>query len=157
MTLGKDLRVTFDDLVKQLDTQQVEAERLRHELSGAFTQLIKANETARLQLNKELAEEKERGVEDRNKILVEMTAYMTTLMRNTGTAQEARLDNRIGLVEKNMIEATASCLQVQEDYEQSMDTWMKSERNLLAGVMRSREGIKSKIKTDWTVSYTSLF
>lgn len=154
VSLGKDLRLTFDDLVKQLDAQQAEAEKLRRELSGACSALIKANEASRMKLRKELAEEKQKGAEDRAKILQHMTAYMSTLLDTTGAAQEARMEDQVDSTERELVNATSACQRAQEGYEKSMDAWMHSERAVLAGVLRSRDGIKSKIKTDWTVSAT---
>jgi len=153
-SLGKDLRSTFDDLVRQLDAQQAEAERLRRELSNACAELVKSNEDARLRLRKDVEEEKQRGAEDRANAIVQMTAYMTALLQRSGSAQDARLDSRVECFEQGMISASSTCQQAQENYEKSMDSWMHSERAILAGVLKSRDGIKSKIKSDWTVSDT---
>jgi len=122
------------------------------ELSGACAELVKSSESSRLQLKNELAEEKQRNAEDRTKIISQMTAYMAALLEDTGASQEARWADRVECVERDITKATTKCQKAQAVYEKSMDAWMDSEHAILAGVLKSRDGIKSKIKTDWTVS-----
>lgn len=146
-SLGKDFKHTFDDLVKQLNHQQAQADELRCDLKNASAELAEANEHASTQLNTVLAEEKERAAADRDSLI----AQMTTLIRLNGELQDKRLESKINGVQAEIKTSTQRYEEKQSSFQVSMDSCLSRDKSIVDDILESRENVKTKIKKDWTV------
>ncbi|KAF4541780.1 Kinesin family protein [Lasiodiplodia theobromae] len=128
--LGRDFKSTFDDLIKQLNEQHTEVDTLRKQMSEANFEILAANKAAHASVVSVVEEEKQKAVAEREELLAQMAA----LMKSTAAAQEQRLAKRIANV---------------ESYNKNMDGWVNRASDLVTGVVKSRENVKTKIKADF--------
>jgi kinesin family protein 11 len=152
-SLGRDFKTTFDDLVKDLNEQQAENERLHQQVVEANTALIEANKASEGQLAKLVDEEKQKSAEDRQELLSQITALMTA----NASAQEKRLEERLSAVREEIAAANAAYEAKQDVYREGVNAWTEKSRDILAGVSKSRETVKTKIKSDFAVSAACQF
>lgn len=150
-SLGKEFKITFDEFVKHLNQQQIEANNLRRQILDAGVALTDANKEASLSLAKVIAEEKNRATEERTNLINQITS----LIQSQGEAQEKRLDARVVSIQEQIGLSNEAYHQQHERYDTSMDTWSGKETTLVENVHKSCENVKSKIKKDWTVSLAS--
>ncbi|KAH8728916.1 P-loop containing nucleoside triphosphate hydrolase protein [Phaeosphaeriaceae sp. PMI808] len=147
-SLGRDFKTTFDDLVKDLNEQQAENERLRQEVVDANTAMIKANKASQDQIAHIIDEEKQRSAEERQRLLSQITA----LVGATSDAQEMRLSEKLSGVREEIGVANTAFEAKQETYTTSIDTWSSRSQDILAGVSKSRDAVKTKIKSDFAAA-----
>lgn len=148
--LGKDFKNTFDDLVKQLNHSRAEANDLRAQLSDAGKELVKANESASSKLSSVLSEEKARAATDRANLI----AQMTSLVQSLGESQEQRLEGKLGSIQAEITSSNERYEHLHESYQTSMTEWSEKEKAIVDDILKSRESVKTKIKTDWLVNLT---
>lgn len=146
-SLGRDFKTTFDDLVKDLNDQQAENERLHQQVVEANTAVIEANKATEDQLARVVEEEKQKSVEDRQQLLAQITALMTA----NADAQEKRLEERLSTVRQEIAAANTAFEAKQGAYTEGVSAWSEKSRDILAGVSKSREAVKTKIKSDFAV------
>lgn len=147
-SLGRDFKTTFDDLVKDLNEQQVENERLHQQVLDANAALVEANKTSRGQIAHIVDEEKQRSAEERKQLLSQITALVSA----TADAQETRLSEKLSGVSEGIGAANTSFEAKQEAYTAGINTWSSRSQDILAGVSKSRDVVKTKIKSDFAVA-----
>ena len=121
---------------------------MRRQLSAATNALVQSDARTSERLEAALLEEREQAAEDRQKLISEITS----LVNNASDKQDVRWNDRVTLARSGMA-TSQSIFQVANDkYDRSMDTWSQKENLLVEEVMKSREGLKSKMKKDWAVN-----
>ena len=148
-SLGRDFKSTFDDLVKHLNEQQAEVNQLRQQIVQADMALLAANSTAQNKLTQVINEEKLKAAEERQHLLTQITS----LVNSTAEAQESRMTSKIIGVSEGIDSAHAAYNTVHDAYNQGMDNWSKKSKELVSGVVSSRDSVKTKIKADFAVSF----
>lgn len=146
--LGRDFKTTFDDLVKDLNDQQIENERLHQQVVEANAALVEANKTSQGQLEKVMNEEKQKSADDRQQLLSQLTAIINA----NADAQEKRLDEKLSAVREEMNAANATFETKQDAYADGVIAWSDKSRDILAGVSKSRDAVKTKIKSDFAAA-----
>lgn len=147
-SLGRDFKTTFDDLVKDLNEQQAENERLHQQVLEANSALIERNKTSQRELADFVAEEKEKSADDRQQLLSQITA----LINANADAQEKRLNDRLSTVSEEIGIASAAFETKEGAYTEGVNAWSNRSRDILAGVSKSRDIVKTKIKSDFAVA-----
>jgi kinesin family protein 11 len=147
-SLGREFKNTFDDLVKNLNEQQVDNERLQQQVHDANAALLLANKASQGQLTQVIDEEKQKAAEERTQLLTHITSLITA----NAEAQEKRLSEKISTVSEGIDTASGAFETTQGAYTDGMKAWSNKSQDILTGVAKSREGVKTKIKTDFAVS-----
>jgi kinesin family protein 11 len=147
-SLGRDFKTTFDDLVKDLNEQQSENERLHQQVLEANAALVKANKTSQGQITHILEEEKQKSADERQRLLSQITALVSA----TADAQEMRLSEKMADVSEEIGAASTTFESKQEAYTTGINTWSGKSQDILAGVSKSRDAVKTKIKSDFAVA-----
>lgn len=148
-SLGKEFKSTFDDLVKNLNEQQAENERLQQQVLDANTALVRANKASQAQLTKIIDEENQKGAEERQQLLAQITSLITASAEN----QVNRLNEKVSLVSEGLTTANETMETEQSAYSEGMKSWSSKSQDILAGVAKSRDAVKTKIKSDFAVSH----
>jgi kinesin family protein 11 len=146
--LGRDFKTTFDDLVKDLNEQQAENERLHQQVLDANAALVKANKTSQGQISHILDDEKQRSTEERQRLLSQITALVSA----TADAQDIRLEEKLSGVSQEIGTANAAFEKKQETYTAGISSWSDRSQDILAGVSKSRDAVKTKIKSDFAAA-----
>jgi kinesin family protein 11 len=146
-SLGRDFKATFDDLVKDLNEQQAENERLHQHVLEANTALVKANKVSQGQITHIIDEEKQKSAEERQRLLSQITALVSA----TADAQEIRLNEKLSTVSDDISVANTSFETKQGTYSEGVHAWANRSQDILAGVSKSRDTVKTKIKSDFAV------
>lgn len=147
-SLGRDFKNIFDELVKHLNAQKVEANDLRKQLSKASQAAVQADADISARLQACLTEEREQAVLDRQSLL----SQITDLINRSGEQQDARWVSKIDTVRSDIGNSTSKFQTAEKLYSEGMDVWSQKESLLVEEVLRSRETLKSKMKKDWNVS-----
>jgi kinesin family protein 11 len=147
-SLGRDFKTTFDDLVKDLNDQQAENERLHQQVLDANAALIAANKTSQGQIAHIVDEEKHKAAEERHRLLSQITALVSA----TADAQEMRLSEKLSGVSKDLVTANTSFEAKQDTYTEGITSWSSRSQDILAGVSKSRDAVKTKIKSDFAAA-----
>lgn len=146
-SLGRDFKTTFDDLVKDLNEQQADNERLHREVLAADTTLIEANKASQAALEHVVTEEKEKSAADRQLLMTQITALITA----NADAQERRLDEKLANVSAGINTAAVTFESKRGAYTEGVGAWSNRSRDILTGVAKSRDAVKMKIKSDFAV------
>lgn len=151
-SLGRDFKTTFDDLVKDLNEQQAENERLHQQVLEANAALLQANKASRGQISQVIDEEKQKSAEERQRLLSQITA----MIHATADAQEIRMTEKLSNVGDELESANTAFEAKQSTYSEGVNAWSARSVDILAGVSKSRDAVKTKIKSDFAVSITLL-
>ncbi|KAF1947277.1 kinesin [Clathrospora elynae] len=146
--LGRDFKTTFDDLVKDLNEQQADNERLHQRVVEANTALVESNKASQEQLAQIVDGEKQKSVEDRQQLLLQITSLISA----NADAQEKRLDEKLSAVREEIGAANVALEKKQSTYTEGVNSWSNRSRDILAGVSKSRDVVKTKIKSDFAVA-----
>ena len=92
-----------------------------------------------------LNEERAQAAQDRQTLL----AQITTLINQSGEAQDSRWESNINIVRKEIASARSTLDTANANYNTSMDIWSEKENLLVGEVLKSRDTLKSKMKDDW--------
>ena len=149
-SLGRDIRGIFDDLTRRLDDQKSEADELRRQLSIATNALAAENAATSARLETILEEERSQAALERQDFL----SKLIPMFNEMGEAQDKRWSTKISSVREGMNASQSAFRESECSYMASMDSWSERETDLVAQVQNSREVLKGKMKTDWTVSST---
>ena len=95
-----------------------------------------------------MAQEKAQSAEDRNNLI----SQMKSLVEHFGERQEKRLDTKTDSLRKEITDSTSSFQKQQTNFEQKMNAWAVKNKTVDGEISSAREKIKSKIKSDWSVS-----
>ncbi|EME48975.1 hypothetical protein DOTSEDRAFT_40227 [Dothistroma septosporum NZE10] len=146
VSLGREFKTLFEDLIRRMNEQQAEAQRLRQEVLEANATFIEAGHSSRSQL--QLAVEKERDIaaKERGTLL----SQITSLVHNSATAQEARMNGYLEIANKRIKTSEDEYRVAEQTYGSGMDSWSANGQSLIDSSVKARESIKAKLKTDWT-------
>jgi kinesin family protein 11 len=147
-SLGKDFKNTFEGLSKRLVDQQTENQRLHQQILEANSALVSANAAAQSEIVDVIGEEKQKATEERQQLL----AQITSLINSTAETQDRRLNERMMSVNEGIGAANGAYNTEQIAYSEGMDAWSTNFSDILAGVAKSRDTVKMKIKADFAVS-----
>jgi kinesin family protein 11 len=146
-SIGRDFKTTFEDLIKSLNEQQAENERLHAQVLETNLALIEANKNSQGRLSQVVNDEKQQSAEERQQLLVQISA----LMDANAEAQEQRLNERLASVSEEIDAANTAFAQQQEAYTQNANAWSDRSKAIVAGIATSRDVVKSKLKSDYAV------
>lgn len=146
-SLGRDFKNTFEELVKNLHRQKLEAEQLRQAASSAMAAAIQAENNVSARLNACLSEERSQMAMDRQALL----SQITELINKSGENQDARWESRINAVYKDLSTSISSTQAANKAFNDNMDLWSEKEDRLADEVTKSRDTLRSKMKNDWMV------
>jgi kinesin family protein 11 len=147
-SLGQDFKSTFNDLVRELNEQKSGAEKLRLQIVAANNELAVKNSASTIRLSTLLEEERQTQAAERQALLTQIT----TLINSTTQKQEQRVEQGITSIRTEFDDAAAVHSKVQETYAVDEREWCAQSDELVSKVIRSRDSVKNKIKTDFAVS-----
>ncbi|KAH7119976.1 P-loop containing nucleoside triphosphate hydrolase protein [Dendryphion nanum] len=147
-TLGREFKMTFDDLVKNLNEQQAENERLHRQILDTNAALVESNQAAQGRLVEVIDEEKQKAAEERQNLL----AQITSLINTSADTQEKRLVDRMSGVREELATANVTHDADQAVYSAGINAWTDKSKDILASVAKSRDGVKTKIKADFAAA-----
>lgn len=150
-SLGREFKNTFDDLIKSLNEQQAENERLNQQILEANAALVASNKAAQGRLVEVVDEEREQSALERQQLLAQITSLVTA----NAEAQEKRLRQQMAGVSDNIGAANVAHNTQQSVFEEGINAWSGKSKDILSGVSKSRDAVKSKIKGDFAVCYSS--
>jgi kinesin family protein 11 len=134
--------------VKNLNEQQAENDRLHHEVRDANAALVEANKASQSRLVKVIDEEKQNAAEERMKLL----SQVSSLINASAETQEKRLSEKVSSVGEEIGAATAAHDIKQIAYNEGMDAWTNKSKDIVVGVSKSRDAVKSRIKSDFAAA-----
>lgn len=146
--LGKDFKAIFEDLVRHMTAQRSESDNLRRQLQSATSTIALQNASISSRLQEAVEEERRQAVDDRQKLLTQITALITI----QAEAQESRLSERAAQVQKGLSESSTSLDGALVHYDEGMQAWDEKEGEMLEVVKKSRDQLKTKLKDDWTAA-----
>ncbi|KAF2009334.1 kinesin family protein-like protein [Aaosphaeria arxii CBS 175.79] len=146
--LGRDFKNTFDELTKGLNEQQVENDRLHQHMKEANAALIESNKLTRHRLVELVDDEKQKAAEERQQLL----SQITSLLSSTADAQEKRLTDRVSRLREDLEMADMAYESEQMTYNEGMSAWTSKSKEILVGVTRSRDAVKTKLKADFAAA-----
>ncbi|KAL7939478.1 P-loop containing nucleoside triphosphate hydrolase protein [Trichoderma chlorosporum] len=144
-SLGKDFKSIFEDLVRHITSQRCESDNLRRQLQSATNTIMLQNAGISTRMQEALEEERRQAAEERQKLLTQISALITT----QAESQESRFADRTLQMQKNMADYNTSLEGAIIQYGQGMDAWDQKEGELMEEVKKSRDQIKTKLKDDW--------
>ncbi|KAK3078803.1 hypothetical protein LTS18_006587, partial [Coniosporium uncinatum] len=96
-------------------------------------------------LSQVLDEEKQKAASERSALLDQITSLVTA---NT-TAQESRVSGYMTSFGQAVNAAASSHAEAEDAFNQGMDTWTERSRAVVGNLTKSRDSIKTRIKTDF--------
>ncbi|KAK3072277.1 Kinesin- motor protein, partial [Teratosphaeriaceae sp. CCFEE 6253] len=146
VSLGKEFKGIFDGLIKRMNEQQFEAERLRQQISRANAGFVEAEQVSRQQLQLAMEAERETAAAERAALLEKITG----LVNDTASRQQARVSGYLDGAKKRVKVSGDEYHAAQQTYGSGMDTWTKNAQGLVESSVKSRDAIKTKLKGDWS-------
>ncbi|KAF2210966.1 hypothetical protein CERZMDRAFT_85869 [Cercospora zeae-maydis SCOH1-5] len=146
VTLGRDFKTLFDDLIRRMNEQQAEAQRLRQEIMEANASFVDASHSSQEHLRQAVEKEHEVAAKDREALLMQIGS----LINNSAAAQEARMAGYLESANKRIKTSADEYAIAQQTYGSGMDSWSTSGQELIHSSVQARETIKTKLKADWT-------
>ncbi|RPB21587.1 kinesin-domain-containing protein [Terfezia boudieri ATCC MYA-4762] len=147
--LGREFKIRFDNTQKHMTAKQAEIEKLRLELASTASSLIDSSSKTSSKLNSIIAEEKERSDAERQRMLEQITAQITSLVNANAEEERRRLSNRIALVRGDLDMSNNQFAEANSGYNKRMMDWTASEDTYLSELIASRENLKTKMVQDW--------
>ncbi|KAL1612935.1 Kinesin-related motor protein [Paraconiothyrium brasiliense] len=144
--LGREFKNTFVDLIKSLNEQQAENERLHQQVQEANSALVQANKASQGRLLQVVDEEKQKSAEERQQLL----AQVTSLINANADAQDKRLNEKVFGVCEEIGTANASFEVEHSAYSEGVGNWINKSKDILAGISKSQDTVKTKIKSDFS-------
>ena len=148
VSLGREFKTIFEDLIKRMNDQQEEAQKLREQIVLANTAFVEAGHTSQEALQTAVEEERQTAATDRAALLARVSA----LINDSATSQEARLQSHIEQASKRIKTSEDEYRLAQQVYGSGMDAWNTNAHSLIDTSIKSRDTIKSKLKADWGVA-----
>ncbi|KAJ4345169.1 Kinesin- motor protein [Ascochyta clinopodiicola] len=146
--LGRDFKSTFDGLVKSLNTQQTENDRLHAQVLEANAALLAANSHTQGRLAQVVDEEKQKSAEERQQLLQQITA----LIGANADAQDERMNEKLASVGAGLGAANAAFETQQSAYTSGVEAWNNQSKSIVAGVTTSRDAMKTKLRGDYEMA-----
>lgn len=146
VSLGKEFKGLFEGLIKQINDQQTDADRLRQQIVQANATFVQAGQASHQQLHEALNAERETATSER----VALLARIAGLINESAAAQEVRMDGFLEVANKRIKTSEDEYRVAQQAYNSGMDSWNSSAKSLMESSIKSRDAIKTKIRGDWT-------
>ena len=151
--LGRDFKSIFEDILKQLAAQKDEAAQLRLSLREANQRNFKAIQDASDQLQTCIESERNASRDDR----IALMAQISTLMDQVAAKQDDRLIRNVNATSSLLATSRKDFEEADRSYAEGMSKWAHQDTDLLEKVIKSRDELKNRMKTDWTVSFRHTF
>ena len=146
VSLGREFKGVFEDLIKRMNEQQAEAEKLRLQIARANSTFIEAGHASQTQLQKAVEDERAAAAAERETLV----AKIASLVHDSATKQEIRMSGYVEGASKRIKTSEDEYRVVQQAYDSGMDVWNGNSSALIDSTIRSREAIKTKLKGDWS-------
>ena len=147
-SLGKDIRGVFEELVKHLEVQKTECQSLRSQLNVALEGKSKAEADLSSRLAASLTKEREKAAADRRDLLANVSA----LVERSSEVQERRWSEEVNNIQKDLVASQTTFNSAKSRYDEGSDLWAINENLFVDEVIKSRDKLKSQLKSDWNVS-----
>lgn len=144
-SLGRDFKSTFDELLRELNEQQEESQRVQQAMMKANGELCAQNEQLRARLTAVLEEEKQAAAVERQSLL----SQIATLISNATSAHEARLERGINDVSRDLALRQQEHQRLNEAFNTDSGRLTEKSQALTNSMTKSRDTIKAKIKADF--------
>ncbi|KAK5163098.1 Kinesin- motor protein [Saxophila tyrrhenica] len=145
VSLGREFKTIFGDLVERMNQQRDEADRLRQQISQANNSYVTAGEESQVQLQRAIEEERQTAAAERTALM----AKVSSLLNESAMAQETRISGFVEGANKRLRTSADEYRTSQQAYGSGMDSWNGRSQSLIDTTLKSREAIKSKLKADW--------
>ena len=145
-SLGREFKTLFEDLIKRMNQQQADAQRLRQQIVDANTNLIKAEHSSQAELKDVVDKERDTAAKERKTLLSKISA----LVSDSAAAQDARMQGHFEMASKRIKTSEEEFRVAQQTYGSGMDTWATGSQSMIDSAIRARESIKTRLKADWT-------
>lgn len=145
-SLGRDVATLFEDLIRRMNDQQEQAQRLRQQITKANDTFTEAGQASQEQLFQVVEREKETAAQEREALIHQITS----LVNNTAAAQEARMAGYVESSNKRIKTSEDEYHVAQQTYGSGMDDWALGAQNMIAASTTAREAIEAKLRADWT-------
>lgn len=149
-SMGQDLKSIFEELLRHLSVQRSESDALRRQLEEASQAMMETNGSVAVQIQEVIEDERKQAAEERKKLLLQISS----LIHAHAGQQETRLAGKATKIQERVNEAKTIFEGQLTTYSAGMDTWDSNEGEIVQGVVKSRDTLKTKLKDDWTVSDT---
>lgn len=144
-TLGKDFKSLFEEMVRHLNEQKTEINRLRLEVQQANIQTIEENRKASSSLAHALEEEHTNAEAERDLLLSQFKA----LMEESRQRQFGRLKGRVESVRADISSSGDSLEQATTQHDRQTDEWVFKSEQFAKDVAASRDELRAKMQNDW--------
>ena len=151
--LGKEFKTMFEDVTRQLVSQRAENDRLREALQAANRQNIEASLAASAKLEECLEEERSASQQERQQLKDQIFG----LIDASASRQDERLTRSVQHVRTQIAETTEAAEQADKTYSAGMDAWAAQDQTVVEKLNKSKEEMKGRMKSDWTVSVPPVF
>lgn len=110
--------------------------------------LVQANKASQSRLIQVVDEEQQKAAEERQQLLTQLTS----LVNSNAEAQSKRLNEKLFGVCEDIGVANATFESQQTAYSEGMGNWASKSKDVLAGISKSQEVVKTKIKGDFAMA-----
>jgi kinesin family member 11 len=148
VSLGKEFKSIFEGLIKKMNEQQAEAEKLRQQISQANSTFTNATHASQQHLRDAIDAERQTAASEREALLAKVSA----LINESAATQEARLDGYLESASKRLKTSEGEYRVAQQSYDTGMDNWSLTSQSLVESTIISRDNVKTKIRGDWTTA-----
>jgi len=111
----------------------------------ANEELASANRASQTRLSQVLDEEKQKAASERSTLLDQITSLVTA----SAVAQESRVSGYVTSFGYEVNAAACSHAEAEGTFSQGMDAWTDRSRAVVGNLTKSRDSIKTRIKTDF--------
>lgn len=147
-SLGREFKSIFDDVIRQMNEQQAEVTSLRQQITTANSFFVEANQNSQQVLQQAMDDERRRAAVEREQLL----SRIGSLIQSSAESQEQRMAEHLENASKRVKTSEDEYTNARQSYDQGMGVWAIKSQSLIESCVRSREGVKSKIKADWSVA-----
>jgi len=147
-SLGRDFKNTFDDLICDLHEQREESRKLREKMTLANKELLTKNSQTWESFSKLLTEERIAAERERQNLVNQIVI----LLNNTASAQEIRLGNMFTSIQNELSFHHEEHTRADSEFGQDGSRWAERSEALTEKMIKSRDNIKTKIKSDFVTT-----
>lgn len=146
-SLGKEFKTLFEDMIRHMNAQKNENDRLRRQMESTGDNIVQSNEAISARIQEVVEQERKQAVEERQQLLLQIASLITSQAEH----QETRLAGKTALIQKSMVETNMTFQGGMTQFSSGMDAWNVKEAELVIEVNKSKTAVKNKMKDDWTV------
>lgn len=147
-SLGKDFKALFEELLRNINDQKAESDRLRQQLENASQAMVQSNEAVASKIQEVVEAERKQAAAERQDLL----AQISSMINSHAETQEWRLASKTAAIQQTVADSSREFEGSVSQFSQGMDAWNVKDSQLLAEVAKTRETLKVKLKDEWTVS-----